>query len=1001
MGEARGGLNIAQATAGGGREGRGVGASADGVNNNRRRRKRKGKFLKVMTINAQSLNNKINEFKLLVNEKKPDIISITESWAKENTTDGIFALQGYIMYRDDKKTGPGGGALLYVNEKIEQRACRALNTMPFENSTWCWIIGKGGSKILVGSVYRSPNSSGPNDNLLNQVILKANEIAGGNRLVILGDFNLPNIDWVNDELRPNNKVVERNLYETFYDCFWHQHVHKPTRFRNNQASTLDLIFTKEEEDVKNIEVLPGLGSSDHGIVVGNFVCEWKNRIVKKPRRLYQKGDYDKINEELNKINWDLKFAEKTVNECWVIFKSILEELVDKYIPMSNPKDYNEPWMNDRLIRKWKKKHFAWKRFTESRSYASYQEYKRETNGLKKQTRKAKRLFEKNLAKGARNNKRAFFRYVNSKLTVRPEISEMQREDGGTVDKDNEICDTLGEYFSSVFTQVHVGQLPDMNEMFEIEIGNITITREDIQRRLEKINVNKSCGPDNIHPFVLQSTAKAVSIPLKHIFTNSVCKGECPTDWKSANVTPIHKKGDRTLPTNYRPVSLTSQVCKVLESIVREHLLGHLKRNNIISDKQHGFRQGRSCLTNLLDTLDTWTKILDDDHGIDVAYLDFRKAFDLVSHRHLIYKMSKYGITGQTLKWIEDFLYDRTQRVVVRGAVSKDFRVTSGVPQGSVLGPILFLIFINDLPLEVISPLNLFADDSKIFTTILKDGAEVTNNNTGWAALQRDLDITKQWADKWKMEFNVDKCKIMHLGRLNPGHTYTMDGVELTVTTEEKDLGVLVDNKLDFGKHIKDIVKKANQRIGLIKRGFDCLDKEMFMNLYPVLIRPLLEYCVQVWSPHKQGDIDLIERVQRRATKIIPALKHLPYEERLRRLKLTTLEERRVRGDMIETYKLLTGKEDIKPDRFFTKAEVRGDPDLTHNMKIFKHRFEKDIRKYFMMNRVIEGWNLLDKEVVEVEKTSAFKKKYDKFVANKRGVNEASPYIYYFKSFRQQ
>ena len=174
-----------------------------------------------------------------------------------------------------------------------------------------------------------------------------------------------------------------------------------------------------------------------------------------------------------------------------------------------------------------------------------------------------------------------------------------------------------------------------------------------------------------------------------------------------------------------------------------------------------------------------------------------------------------------------------------------------------------------------------------------------------------------------------------------------------------------------------------------------------MYLNTVLIRPLLEYCVQVWSPHKQGDIDLIERVQRRATKIVPALKHLPYEERLRRLKLTTLEERRVRGDMIETYKLLTGKEDIKPDRFFTKAEVRGDPDLTHNMKIFKHRFEKDIRKYFMMNRVIEGWNLLDKEVVEVDKTSAFKKKYDKFVADKRGVNEASPYIYYFKSFRQQ
>ena len=953
-----------------------------------------------MTINAQSLTNKMNEFKLLVEDKRPDIISITESWGNENITDGIFAIQGYTMYRDDKKTSTGGGALLYINDKIEQRICRALNSLTFESSSWCWVIGKGGSKILVGSVYRSPNSTGQNDELLNQMILKANEIAGGNRLVILGDFNLPNIDWINEELRPNNKPIERNLLNIFNDCFWHQHVHIPTRFRNNQASTLDLIFTKEEEDVRDIEVLPGLGSSDHGIVVGNFVCEWKSRVVQKPRRLYQRGDYDKINNGLNSVNWDDEFENKTVEECWTIFKNILETLVEKHVPMSQPRDHNEPWMNDRLIRKWKRKHFAWKRFTESRSYLSYLEYKKETNDLKKQTRKAKRIFEKRLAKGARHNKRAFFRYVNSKLTVRPEITEMQKENGEIADKDNEICDTLGEYFSSVFTQVHTGHLPDMDDMFGSEIGNITITQEDIQKRLEKLNVNKSCGPDNIHPFVLHETANATSIPLKQIFSKSLDMGECPTDWRSANVTPIHKKGDRTVPGNYRPVSLTSQVCKVLESIVREHLLEHLKRNNILSDKQHGFRQGRSCLTNLLETLDNWTRILDDDHGIDVAYLDFRKAFDLVSHKHLLHKMSKYGITRQALKWIEAFLNQRTQRVVVRGAMSKPFDVTSGVPQGSVLGPILFLIFINDLPLEVISPLSLFADDSKIFTSILKEGDVNSNNvNIGRAALQRDLDITKEWANKWKMEFNVDKCKIMHLGRLNPKQTYTMGGVDLTVTTEEKDLGVLIDDKLDFGKHIKDIVKKANRRLGLIKKGFDCLDKEMFMYLYPVLIRPLLEYCVQIWSPHKLGDIDLLERVQRRATKIVPALRNLTYEERLRRLNLTTLEERRVRGDMIETYKLLTGKEDINPEMFFIKARSRGDPDLRHNLRLYKPRPTKDIRRCFMVHRVIDNWNLLSKEVVEVDKTSTFKRRYDKWIADRRGVNEASPYIYYFRSFR--
>ena len=232
------------------------------------------------------------------------------------------------------------------------------------------------------------------------------------------------------------------------------------------------------------------------------------------------------------------------------------------------------------------------------------------------------------------------------------------------------------------------------------------------------------------------------------------------DWRSANVTPIHKKGDRTSPSNYRPVSLTSQVCKILESIVRKQILGHLAENNILRDEQHGFRERRSCLTNLLETMEHWTEIIDEGDGIDVAYLDFRKAFDLVSHKHLIYKMSKYGITNQVLNWVKAFLNQRTQRVVVRGTTSDPFNVTSGVPQGSVLGPVLFLIFINDLPLEIISPLSLFADDSKKFSRIISEKNKGKSDFRGNEVLQKDLDTIKEWADKWKMEFDIDKCKIM-------------------------------------------------------------------------------------------------------------------------------------------------------------------------------------------------------------------------------------------------
>jgi len=328
-----------------------------------------------------------------------------------------------------------------------------------------------------------------------------------------------------------------------------------------------------------------------------------------------------------------------------------------------------------------------------------------------------------------------------------------------------------------------------------QIGEVQICRASLQKILEKLKVNKSCGPDNLHPHLLQKTARTISVPLKLIFEKSLSDGECPDDWRTANVTPIHKKGDRTEPGNYRPVSLTSQVCKILETVVREKIVKHMKDNGLFSNSQHGFREGRSCLTNLLETLEHWTKIIDEGDCIDIAYLDFRKAFDLVSHKHLLHKMSKYGISGQVLEWVRAFLKDRTQRVVIRGSASEACNVTSGVPQGSVLGPVLFLIFINDLPLEVLSPLSLFADDSKIFSRI------VTNKkNSKWAgfdgreALQRDLMEVQKWAEKWKMEFNVGKCKMMHIGRKNPKNVYSMGGTELETTSAERDLGVTIDDQ---------------------------------------------------------------------------------------------------------------------------------------------------------------------------------------------------------------
>ena len=746
-----------------------------------------------------------------------------------------------------------------------------------------------------------------------------------------------------------------------------------------------MAFTWEERDVRNIEILPPLGLSDHGMVCGDLVAKWVPRKPQRPRRLYHKGDFAKISAELNKIEWGVLFEGKSVNSCWRIYLKKLEELINLYVPWGTPRDFNQPWMNRSLLKLWKKKYYAWKRYTDTKSYQRYEEYKKEAKKFKNVSRKVRRAHVRRLAKGvSHTNKKAFFKYVNDKLTVRPEITEIRNEQGILVDGDRDIANAFNKYFGSVHSPPSNDAMPELEERFTQEIGNIQVTRDEIAARLEKINTNKSCGPDNIHPLVLQKTSEASSKPLTLIFNLSLSRGELPDDWRVANVTPIHKKGDRSDPGNYRPVSLTSQVCKVLEAIVRKHLLEHLDRNDILSDRQHGFREGRSCLSNLLEIVECWTEILDQGDGIDVAYLDFRKAFDLVSHNHLLYKMMKYGITGMILDWVKAFLHDRTQRVVIRGTASDPEKVTSGVPQGSVLGPILFLIFINDLPLEVVSPISLFADDSKIFTRIVSEkNTQKRPGVRGEVNLQQDLNRIREWASRWKMDFNVGKCKVMHLGSSNPRNKYTMGGTEVMVTTEERDLGVMFDESLEFDKHIREIVNKANRMLGLMRIGFNNLDKEVFMNLYPVLVRPLLEYCVQVWSPYKQKYINIIERVQRRATKLVPSLRNLPYEDRLERLGLTTLVERRFRGDMIETYRILSGKEKIDPSRYFSMANERGDPELARGLKLYKPRGRKKKRRETFALRVVNPWNKLNREEVNAPKTGTFKARFDKQEINRR------------------
>nr|CAH8848193.1 unnamed protein product [Trichobilharzia regenti] len=538
---------------------------------------------------------------------------------------------------------------------------------------------------------------------------------------------------------------------------------------------------------------------------------------------------------------------------------------------------------------------------------------------------------------------------------------------------------MAETFSSAFAK-------QLNSNVDITVtdqnGGTTISEEEdlattpqinpaiVLRKLQRLIPGKSPGCDDIRPSVLKQCAEALCRPLCDLFQHSMDSGTLPREWKRAILSPIFKGGDRQNAASYRPVALLPVVSKVLESIIDDHIREYFDRTNILHEAQHGFRKGRSCVTNLLSAWDDWTSCWDLNVPVHVVFLDFEKAFDTVHHDLLLHKIRQAGIGEPLLSWLKDYLADRQFCTKVNRVRSSWHRSSSGVSQGSILGPLMFLIFINDLPRRLSCPTLLYADDVKIWRAI--KCPEDSDR------LQEDLNLLEDWAVASGMTFNLKKCKVVKLRTCRlQNASYTLCNESLSCTTSERDLGLVLTEKMDTSVNYTGDVARAYAVIHFTHRQLGALTPELFLMLYKTYVRPHLEVHNIIAPPMLRRDANLLERVQRRATKGVVGLRNKPYDERLKKLGLFTLSYRRLRGDLITAYKITNDQN--HPNKGVLPLSryrlPRGNP-----RRIAHQRARTRVRSHFFSLRVCRPWNSLPADVAMAPSLDAFKRRLDNHAA---------------------
>lgn len=961
------------------------------------------KGLTLCSHNVNHISNKLDELKVVLDsgKSKIDVYGICETFLTEEVHDDTLTIQGYQMVRKDRPQRAGGGLLLYIKDAIRFKRRGDLETINGITIEIIWIeINLSNKPVLLAQIYKPPNI--PDTRGWFEVISDSLQLAYAENksIVLMGDLNI-------DLLKPS--PLSNNWNEIYTSVDLEQVIDEPTRITATTQTLIDHIYLSS--NLKPIyKSAVKYSISDHLPVL--VTLDMKNYLTTKKGASHltiNYRDFKKFNEELfrndlSRTTWP-EFKTLDVDNAVKSFNEIFTAVIDKTLPkiskrVQRPKQPG--WVNDDIRKCMKLRENAKK----AGRHDAYRYYRNQTTAM---IRIAKRNYYREFVVRNKDNTHKLAKLFDelSGKTKSENITALSYNNK-TVTDSKEIANILNTHFTTISDRYtnrdkHNSE-PDLAPLRRyirqrLPPGNVfkipLITEHHMNKLLKELDVSKATGLDDISARLIKLGSPHIVKALVELCNRSIETGTFPESWKLAKVIPLYKKNSKEDAGNYRPISILPVLSKLLEKHVANNLIEFLTVNDLLAKRQSGFRPKHSCETALHQMVDEWTSRIMDKKIVGLLFVDFSKAFDLVDHKIILQKLSEYNFHKSSLDWFTSYLTDRKQIVKANDTTSEEGALTTGVPQGSILGPIIFLMSINDMPLYgSLSDITIFADDAteSVFANTVM---EVETK------LQEKANDIETWSSDNKMVVNVDKTKTMLISNNQKLRTLTNRNLivkvgEKTVeqVSHEKLLGIQIDEALTWDDQVKQVRKQVLYKLYILRKIKDYLPINIRKLFFSYYVKPHLDYCNTVWGNTTKKNIEAINKLLKQAARLILCKDYsTPSDEMFKELGWSTFQENKTQREALLVYKALNNMAPPYLTQMFQYVHEVGRPGLrsTTDQKLyFPRAHPKSLR--FSGPRI---WNNISDYTRNAKSVNAFKASYLKEQSSAVTKNSAtiSPHLH--------